>query len=188
MNRNMFGFLTDIRKLAVVAMLIALAVIIRTYTVITIPPSLKFDFGAVPIIMAVGILFGPIAGCVAGVGVDLLSYLLTMGSQPGPVNPLITIGFAVYGIVAGFYFFRKTEKASLLSTEIVVSIAFIIGFLAITVGIAITFGAKDATFMQNFTYWLTVRLISLVHIVWYLVLTPVLVTTGERLMADWQKK
>lgn len=188
MNRNMFGFLTDIRKLAVVAMLIALAVIIRTYAVITIPPSLKVDFGAVPLIMAIGILFGPIAGGIAGAGVDLLSYFITAGSQPGPINPLITIGFAVYGIIAGLYFFRKIEKASLLSTEIVIAIAFIAGFLAITIGIAITFGAKDATFMQNFSYWLTVRLISLVHIVWYLVLTPALVVTGEKLMADWQKK
>ena len=187
MNKNVFGFLTDVRKLAIVAILIALAVLIKTYTTITIPPSLKVDFGAVAIIMVIGMLFGPIAGAVAGIGADVLSYLITAGSQPGPINPFITIGFALYGIIAGLYFFRKSDKNSLLTIEIYTAIAYIIGFLVITIGIAVTFGSKDATFLQNCLYWLSVRSISLIHIVWYLVLTPTLVTVGKRLMDSWEK-
>jgi ECF transporter S component (folate family) len=186
--KNMFGFLTDVRKLAVVAMLIALTVLIRAYVVITIPPALKIDIGAVPIIIALGILFGPLAGAIAGASVDLLSYLLTAGSQPGPINPFITIGFALYGLVAGIYFFRKSEKASLLLTEIFTGIAYIIGFLVITIGLSIVLGSKDQSFIQNLGYWFGIRSISLVHLVWYLVLTPVLVITGEKLMADWQNR
>lgn len=187
MKKNVFGFLVDVRKLAVVAMLIALTVLIRSYTVITIPPSLKVDFGAVAIIMVIGILFGPIAGAFAGITADVLSYFITAGSQPGPINPFITLGFAMYGLIAGIYFFRKSGGTSILTTEIYVAIAYIVGFLTITVGIAVTFGSKDLTFMQNFITWLGTRAISLVHIVWYLVLTPVLVMTGEKLMADWEK-
>ena len=190
MNRNMFGFLTDIRKLAVVAILIGLAVAIRTLATIDITPYVKVDFGMVAIVMAIGILFGPLAGALSGGIIDLIQYII---KPTGFYNPFVTIGIICYGLIAGFFYFRKNENAKLLVIEIGVTVAYLTGFIVMTLGFAwaLSVSTNPKMFMpfnEALPYVTISRLLSLLHFFWYIVLTPALVVTGEKLMADWQKK
>jgi ECF transporter S component (folate family) len=50
-------------------------------------------------ILAVGLMFGPIVGGIAGAATDIISYLLS--SQVYPINPLVTLGAVSVGLVAG---------------------------------------------------------------------------------------
>lgn len=193
MSKDMFGFLTDVKKLAVVAMLIAISLVIRTWITIDVTPFLKIDIGAVAIIFSIGILFGPFAGAIAGFSVDILSALI---KPVGLYNPFITIAFVCYGLIAGFLFFKKNKEFSTLNIimiDTVILIAYIFGFTIITLGIAWAIStnpdpAKQMIFKDALALVFAGRLPSLLHAIWYLVLTPVLVVTGEKLMADWQQK
>lgn len=193
MMKNMFGFLTDVKKLAVVAMLIAIALVIRTWITIDVTPFIKIDIGAVAIIFSIGILFGPLAGAVAGFSVDFLSALI---KPVGPYNPFITIAFVCYGLIAGFLFFKKNKlfnTSNFILIDVVVLISYLIGFAIITLGIAWAISTnpdptKQMMFNEALAMVFTGRSLSLLHAVWYLVLTPTLVFTGDKLMSDWQNK
>ncbi len=86
-----------IEKITLMALLTALSVIIGWVC------KMYFTFGAIritfenlPIILA-GIALGPIAGGVVGAAADIISALLSGFA----INPLITLGAAAVGIVAG---------------------------------------------------------------------------------------
>jgi ECF transporter S component (folate family) len=193
MIKSMFGFLTDVKKLAIVAMLIAIALVIRTWITIDVTPFIKIDIGAVAIIFAIGILFGPFAGAIAGFSVDFLSALI---KPVGPYNPIISIAFVCYGLIAGFLFFKKNKefnRSNLILIDVVVLLSYLIGFAIITFGIAWAISTnpdptKQMMFNEALAMVFTGRSLSLLHAVWYLVLTPTLVFTGEKLMFDWQNK
>ncbi len=192
MKKNVFGFLVDVRKLAVVAILIAVALAIRTLATIDVSPMLKIDIGAVAIILAIGILFGPIAGAFAGFAVDILNVLI---KPVGPYNPFITIGFICYGLIAGILFFRKSRDMNtknIFLIDVIVFIAYLVGFAIITLGIAWAISTNpDPTKAMVYSDALKMvfigRLVSLPHAIWYMILTPTLVSVGQKLMADWEK-
>lgn len=192
MKKNVFGFLTDVRKLAIVALLIGVCLAIRSLATIEVTPLFKIDIGAVAIIFSIGILFGPVAGATAGLLTDVLSFFI---KPTGMYNPFITIGFIIYGLIAGIAFFWKTDestKARLWLIEILSTIAYILGFIIITLGIAWAFSAnpdpaKQTSFGTALGVVLVGRLFSLLHIFWYLILTPTLVTVGKRMMSGWDQ-
>lgn len=192
MKKNVFGFLVDVRKLAVVAILVAVALAIRTLATIDVSPMLKIDIGAVAIIFAIGVLFGPIAGAFAGFAVDILNILI---KPIGPYNPFITIGFICYGLIAGILFFRKSRDINtknIFLIDTVVFIAYLVGFAVITLGIAWAIStnpdpAKAMVYSDALKVVFIGRLPSFLHVIWYLVLTPTLVSVGQKLMTNWEK-
>lgn len=192
MKKNIFGFLVDVRKLAVVAILIAVALTIRTWATIDVSPFLKIDIGAVAIVFAIGILFGPIAGAFAGFSVDVLSALI---KPVGPYNPFITIAFVCYGLITGILYFRKNRvnsTSNVVFLDLMVLVSYLVGFAIITLGIAWAISTNpDPTKAMAYSDALKMvfigRLPSLPHAIWYMVLTPTLVSVGEKLMADWEK-
>jgi ECF transporter S component (folate family) len=185
MKRNVFGFLVDVRKLVLIAILIGLAVVIRSFATLTIGETIKVDFGAVPIIMVIGILFGPIAGALAGFSVDFIQFMIT--PQPGGYNLFIGIAFILYGAIPGILFFRKTDKLNIVTVAFTVLATYFIGFLTITAGMAWV-GSTAETFLATFWAKLTFRLPSLLHAIWYVILTPTLAVTGEKILESWNLK
>lgn len=188
--KDMFGFLKDVRKIAVIAILIGLAVAIRTFATIDVTQYVKVDFGMVAIIMAIGLLFGPVAGALSGGMIDLIQYMI---KPTGFYNPFITIGIICYGLIAGFFFFWKNEKARIKVIETGVTVAYLIGFIVITLGFAWMASTNPdpkyyKPFYEALPFFTISRLPSLLHLIWYAILTPTLVMTGEKLMADWQRK
>lgn len=185
MKKNVFGFLVDIKKLVVIAILIGLAIAIRSFATLSIGDTIKLDFGAVPIIMVIGILFGPIAGAIAGFSVDFIQFLIA--PQFGPYNFIIALAFVIYGALPGLLFFIKSEKINIGATIITVFVTYIIGFTVITVGMVIL-GSTQGTFLTLFWTKMITRLPSLLHAIWYVVLTPVLAITGNKILSTWEHK
>ena len=96
------GLFPSVKGLTIAAMLVAMSVIIGIFC----KNYLNFGMGLyrvtfenLPIILA-GLLFGPAVGGVVGVASDLVSYLLS--AQSFPLNPIVTAGACLVGVVSGF--------------------------------------------------------------------------------------
>ena len=90
---RLFG---NLRVMAAAALLCALSIILGKYLAFNITASIRFSLENLPILMA-GLFFGPVVGGVVGVAADLIGCML-VGYTP---IPLVTVGGALVGIVAG---------------------------------------------------------------------------------------
>lgn len=94
-NRRVAVFGT-LRILTISAVLCAMSIVLGKYLAIRGGEILRFSFENLPVILA-GAMFGPIVGGAVGVVADLVGCLLVGYA----INPVVTIGAAVIGIVAG---------------------------------------------------------------------------------------
>lgn len=123
------GLFMNVRSLTFCAMLVALSVILgwigKTYFTFGGGISaVRITFENMPIIIS-GYLFGPIVGGIVGVICDLVSCILAPQIS---INPYITLGSCLVGLVSGFlfrYVFKK--KRSFFPIIITVLSAHIIG-------------------------------------------------------------
>lgn len=114
---NMKKAKKELRKLCLCAMFLAMSIAIG-YLCKSIFASMdglfRISFDTLPIII-VGILFGPVWGGVVGACSDLLTYIITPQSF-API-PLVTVGYAMIGIVAGIvarYLVKKTGNLQII--------------------------------------------------------------------------
>ena len=87
-----------LRLMIISAFLSALSIVLGKYLAINLGEVLRLSFENLPIIFA-GAAFGSVAGIAVGVVADLLGCLLVGYA----VNPVVTIGAATIGAVAGLY-------------------------------------------------------------------------------------
>lgn len=97
----------SLRVLAFSAVLVAMSIVCGKYLAIRGGDILRFSFENLPILLA-GILFGPFIGAAVGVVADLIGCVLVGYA----INPLVTVGAALIGIVGGGVY-RFTAKFSL---------------------------------------------------------------------------
>ena len=83
-------------RLVLCAFLVALSIVCGKFLQIPVGEMLRFSFENLPILFA-GLVFGPVAGVMVGVCADLIG-CLAVGYA---INPLITLGAAVIGLIAG---------------------------------------------------------------------------------------
>ncbi|MDR3318587.1 MAG: folate family ECF transporter S component [Clostridiales bacterium] len=95
-----FFKLSSTRKITYMAVLIALAVTAKYYS-ITLPTT-KISLFYIPVYLS-GALFGPIFGFAVGAGADLVGGFL----QGLSISPLITLGNGLSGAIFGFVFLFK---------------------------------------------------------------------------------
>ena len=114
---NMKNAKKELRKLCLCAMLLAMSIAIG-YLCKSIFASVnglfRISFDTLPVII-VGILFGPVWGGVVGACSDLLTYIITPQSF-API-PLVTVGYAMIGIVAGIvakFIVKKTGNLQII--------------------------------------------------------------------------
>lgn len=101
MFKNSALELKSIRCLTVTAMLIALNLVLKSVTIyITEDLKLTFSFLA---LAAIGMLFGPTVGFLAGIITDILGMLLAQ--TMGAFNPLFTIVEATGGMIYGLFLY-----------------------------------------------------------------------------------
>ena len=81
------------------AMLAAVSIIMGKYLAFGVGEVLRFSFENLPILFA-GSAFGPIAGVLVGTVADLVGCLLVGYA----INPLVTVGAALIGLVSGLVF------------------------------------------------------------------------------------
>ena len=88
----------NLRALCVCAMLAAMSLILEKFLQIPNPfqEIIRISFGNLPLILS-GLAFGPFMGAMTGAVADLLGCAL----YGYPINPIITLGAASVGLVAG---------------------------------------------------------------------------------------
>ncbi len=116
------------RILCVSALLIALSIVLGKYLAIS-TPVFRFSLENLPILMA-GIFFGPVIGGLVGGVADIIGCL-----QVGyTINPLITLGGVLVGVLSGtiaLCFSRKDRGLSVPTIIAAVAAAHIVGSMIV---------------------------------------------------------
>ena len=107
--------------LAVGAILSALSILLGKYFAINVGDTIRLSFENLPILLA-GVYFGPWLACAVGIVADLVGCLLVGYT----INPIITLGAALIGIVSGICS-RLPLKASILKISVAVLLSHLIG-------------------------------------------------------------
>lgn len=93
----------DVRKLAVMAMLLALAVVLGFYATVQIGDYLKIGFAFIPNELT-GMLFGPVAGGFMGAVADIAKYIV---KPTGAFFPGFTISGLAGGLIYGLVLYKR---------------------------------------------------------------------------------
>ena len=99
MQTNRYSERERITRVAVLGLLIALSIVAGKYLAIRVGELFRFSLENTPILLA-GILFGPVAGAAVGVIADLVGCVLVGYA----INPLVTLGAAAIGAMAGILY------------------------------------------------------------------------------------
>ena len=122
-----FVFLKNIKKLVFAALMTALCVIIgwfcKTYFTFG---AIRITFENVPVLLA-GMLLGPAFGAAVGVASDIVSRMLSGFG----VNPIITLGSASVGVIAGLLHIYIIKRKGFLPTALSVLTAHAVGSMLI---------------------------------------------------------
>lgn len=129
---------TQLRALLLMSFFIALSIVFGKYLAFNAGEMIRVSFENLPILFA-GIVLGPIAGGTVAVSADLLGCLLVGYA----INPIVTVGAAVIGLLGGLVG-RLTRKFPLsLHVACTVLIAHLIGSVGIkTAGLAAFYGVS----------------------------------------------
>lgn len=121
--------------LVTLSLLVAISIVCGKYLAIRGGDVLRFSFENLPILLA-GILFGPLAGAAVGIVADLVGCVLVGYA----VNPIVTVGAALIGLLAGLVW-KLFVRIETLSTNVrlvmAVSVSHFVGSVLVkTVGLA----------------------------------------------------
>ncbi len=98
----------------------------------------RITFENFPIILS-GILFGPVTGAIVGAASDVLSYILS--TQSFAISPLVTLGAASVGAVAGLMSSRLKRKKPLTRFLLSAVAAHTVGSMLIkSIGLYVYYG------------------------------------------------
>ena len=121
--------LSQLRILCAAALLAALSIVLGKYLAINVTDSIRLSFENLTILMA-GIFFGPVIGGVVGTAADLLGCMLVGYA----INPVITLGAALVGVLAGLVvlpFKRGGRTLSPVAVYLAVYTAHILGSMVV---------------------------------------------------------
>ncbi len=104
MFRESFKEFKDLRAVVVTGLLIALSMVIESFTINLGFAKINFAFLA---IAAIGMLYGPSVSICAGAICDILGYLV---APDGAFFPLYTLIGAMQGLIYGVIAYRKLSK------------------------------------------------------------------------------
>lgn len=139
------------RALCLAALLAAMSLILGKFLQIPTPFAefVRISFENLPVILA-GIVLGPLAGAMTGAVADLVGCLAYGYS----INPLITLGAASVGFVAGMFGFLLARAPLLLRISLSAITAHLVGSVGIkTAGIAAWYLAKYDLGYMELTLW-----------------------------------
>jgi ECF transporter S component (folate family) len=118
MRKNIF----NLRTLIALALLAALGAVFSAFLSIEIVPAglkvVEISLTPVPVMLA-GVLFGPLAGGLVGFVADTAGFF--MGPQAGAYNPAFSVTMALFGIIAGLFFFKSQKNTAWRMTTMAVA-------------------------------------------------------------------
>ena len=115
-----------IKRLVFSALLSAMSIVLGKYLAFNVGTLLRFSLENLPIMFA-GAAFGPITGLVVGVVSDLVGCLM-VGYE---INPIVTVGAGVIGLVSGTYRYIGGEENAFFRLAVVVFFSHFIGSVLI---------------------------------------------------------
>ncbi len=130
----------SLRISVLAAVLVALSIVCGKFMQIPVGETLRFSFENLPILLA-GMAFGPLTGGLVGLLADIIGSIL----HGYVINPFITLGAVMIGLVGGGVF-RYTPRLS-RSWRVVVAVvaAHLVGSVGIkSVGIALFYATPFA--------------------------------------------
>lgn len=139
------------RALCLAALLAAMSLILGKFLQIPTPFAefVRISFENLPVILA-GLVLGPIAGAMTGAVADLVGCLAYGYS----INPLITLGAASVGLVAGVFGWLLSRTPLLCRISVSALAAHLVGSVGIkTAGIAAWYLAKYNLGYLELTLW-----------------------------------
>ena len=150
-NGSPFSFFGSLRGLCFAAILAAMSIILGKFLQIPNPfqEFIRLSFENLPIILG-AIALGPVAGAMIGVVADLIGCV----AYGYTVNPIITLGAAAIGAIAGIVSNYIVKKP--LSLKVILSAvpAHLIGSVLIkSFGLASWYLAKYELGMMEFILW-----------------------------------
>lgn len=129
---RLFG---NTRVLVISALFIAMSIVLGKVLAFNIGTSIRISFENLPLLMA-GIFFGPFIGAAVGAGADLIGCLMVGYA----INPVITLGAASIGFVAGLISILLSKLPPMPRTAMSVLAAHVSGSMLIkSVGMYIYF-------------------------------------------------
>lgn len=124
----------NVKVLVITALFIAMSIVLGKFLSFTVGP-VRLSFENLTVLMS-GIMFGPVIGLITGVTADVIGCIL----YGYAINPIITLGAASVGFVAGLVSAFCFKKNLLLNILFSVVLAHIIGSLIIkSVGLYVYF-------------------------------------------------
>ena len=150
-SRSPFSFFGSLRGLCFAAILAAMSIILGKFLQIPNPfqEFIRLSFENLPIILG-GIALGPIAGAMIGVVADLIGCV----AYAYTINPIITIGAAAVGAIAGLvsnYIIKKPISLKVILSAVP---AHLVGSVLIkSFGLASWYLAKYELGMMEFILW-----------------------------------
>ncbi len=149
-----FPLFGNLRILCAAALLTALSVVLGKYLAVS-TPVFRFSLENLPILMA-GIFFGPVIGGLVGVVSDLIGCALMSYT----INPLITLGAALIGVVSGLIARLSTSGNRPLRPLMVCAAgmaAHAVGSMTVkTVGLAVFAGTPIKTLLWRIPLYLVI--------------------------------
>ena len=139
------------RALCLAALLAAMSLILGKFLQIPTPFAefVRISFENLPVILA-GLVLGPLAGAMTGAVADLVGCLAYGYS----INPIITLGAASAGLVAGVFGWLLARTPLLCRISVATVMAHLVGSVAIkTAGIAAWYLAKYDLGYMELTLW-----------------------------------
>ena len=144
-----------LRILCASALMAALSIVLGKYLQIPLGDSIRISFENLPVLMA-GIFFGPVIGCAVGVTADLLGCVLVGYA----INPIITLGAALIGILSGVIakLFRRNDRPlSAVAVCMAVYTAHIVGSMMVkSLGLSIYFSTPMEVLLLRVPIYLVV--------------------------------
>ncbi len=148
------GVFGNLRILCAAALLAALSIVLGKLLSIS-TPIFRFSFENLPILMA-GVFFGPVIGGVVGTAADLLGCLM-VGYE---INPLITLGAALIGVLSGLIahiYTRKGRPLRPLAVALAVGAAHVVGSMTVkSIGMAIYYGTSIETLLWRIPLYIVI--------------------------------
>lgn len=122
-NLKLFG---NTRVMIISALFVALSIVLGKFLAFNIGDSIRISLENLPILMA-GIFFGPYVGGAVAIAADLIGCVL----KGYAINPVITLGAASIGILAGVVSMYLRNKNMTLNIAVSIAVSHIIGSLII---------------------------------------------------------
>lgn len=111
----------NLRTLIVLALLAALGAVFSAFLSIELAPTgfkvVEISLTPVPVMLA-GVLFGPLAGGLVGFVADTAGFF--MGVPAGAYNPAFSVTMALFGVIAGLFFFKAQKNTAWRMTTMAV--------------------------------------------------------------------